>query len=390
MSDLLCNIKSLGQVRTARGQLAPWKNDLLQECERIKEGITRFVFSNVTDAVLERYVQYHQTGIIELADRLQPFLAEPGGDNERDEIINFFASQLFLLLGYIERFFTKYFNNEEKLPQAYRGLILREMSGAIDALITSVNERIVSEPLKKPVLGYLSALTSGSLPPNFNFRNLIYLKAFAEELTAMFAATDVPNWDAELSSKLIYLNFNHLSFLSYLQNWIRGEAEQAESREKFRELLLRYLSDFKGLKCKPGYSYHPEWPEIKVMVESWIQDEMLIFSPNVQPEAAHSKYDEDDKLLVQFSVAQLALVIRLLYEEGCFGNASVTDVLKFTARHYRSKRQQQISPGSLSKEYYAIAQVTAAFVRGLFQDMIVRINKSYFPVWGLLTALLLY
>lgn len=390
MSDLLCNAESPGLPLGATEQLSIWKNDLLEECEHLKESVTRIVFSNITEAALERYIQYHQAGMIELADGLQSHLDKVHADSQRREALDFFIFQLFQLLGFFERFFTKYFNNEERLPEAYRRLVVREMSGSIDRLCGSVNERISSEALKGCVLDYLQSFISGILPPNFNFRDLIYLRTFLEELEALFLAADVSNWDAELERKLVYLNFNHLSLLSHLQDRVRAELDQVESAEKYRQLLLGVMIDYKSRKNKPGFSYHPQWPDIKAMVESWVQDEMLIYPPPCALEVSKSKNEEDDKLLLQFSVAHLALITRLFYEEGCFGNASVTDVLKFTARHYRSKRQQQISASSLSKEYYSIGQATAALVRSLFQSMIGRINKSYFPVLSLLAVLVLY
>ena len=291
--------------------LPPGKSELQQEFERIKESITRTVFSNITEVVLERYVQYHQAGVIELADQLQSFLVKASPDEQTSLVIDFFISQLFLLLGYIERFFGKYFNNEEKLPEAYRGLIVRELSGTIDALCASVSRHIVSEPLKASVLAYLESFNSGNLPPNFNFRNLAYLKTFIEELTGMFLSAGTHDWDTELSAELIYVNFNHLAFFSYLQASVKSELEQADSAEKYRQRLRQFLSDFKSRKSKPGFSYHPQWPDLKAMLESWIQDEMLVFSPGVLPEMVQAKNEGDEKLLLQFSVAQLALLIRL-------------------------------------------------------------------------------
>jgi hypothetical protein len=53
-------------------------------------------------------------------------------------------------------------------------------------------------------------------------------------------------------------------------------------------------------------------------------------------------------------VAQLACLIRALFDAGVAASDTLTAVFKFCTLHFTTMRQQMISPGSLSKEYYSI------------------------------------
>lgn len=85
------------------------------------------------------------------------------------------------------------------------------------------------------------------------------------------------------------------------------------------------------------------------------------------------------KLPLKLSVAQLACLLRLFYEEGMYPAAGIAEVIRFTAAHYQTKRQEQVSTGSLSKEYYGTSQATAASCLELLEKMIRQLRKNFFP-----------
>jgi len=365
-----------------------------KECGRISEALTKAIFTTAKENLVERYIQYHQTGLIELADQLQTYLPgvaanvnEP--DSEITEMIRSFISQAFNLLNYIERFFSKYFNLDAKIPDAYRLIAFTEMSEPIELVITRLEEHIQPKELKECITLYLRSFSYPRFPANLNFRNLIYLKEFVRELLDVFSSADVKDWEQKIMMTLIYLNFNNLDFFNYYQTAIKTETDLTDSREDYLKTLTRSLTVIKNLQTKPSFTYHPSWPTIKQMLESWLNDEIAIA---VMPGAITGQHGVvaaqifTEKQILNLSVAQIACLVKLLYEEGFFGTTSISDILKFIVAHFRSKRQQQISYGSLSKEYYSIDQVTAAVLKDYLTRMIAKINKTYFPVVAVICA----
>ncbi|WP_426671973.1 hypothetical protein ACPPVU_12120 [Mucilaginibacter sp. McL0603] len=366
-----------------------------KECGRISEALTKAIFTTPKENLVERYIQYHQTGLIELADQLQSYLPPDGPpekewSSENTAIVRLFISYVFRLLNYIERFFSKYFSLEARIPDAYRLIAFSEMSEPIESLLLKVDDHIGSGNLKECLSVYLRSFSVQKFPAHLNFRSLIYLKEFVSELLDVFGSPDVKDWEQKIAMMLIYLNFNNLDFFAYYQAGIKAELDLADTRDDYLKVLTRSLSSVKSRQTKPSFSYHPSWPTVKQMLESWLNDEIaLAVIPNsvTGPHTSIAVERIMEKQILNLSVAQIACLVKLCYDEGVFGNASISEVLKFVVLHYRSKRQQQISYGSLSKEYYSISQVTAAVLRDYLSRMIVRINKNYFPVVAAICAI---
>ncbi len=362
------------------------KVQITLEAERLTEVMTRAIFSLEKEKVVERYVQYHQKGIIDLADQLLPHFASYEGLPNAGQVrpvIQHFISTLFKLLNFIERYFSKYFSLDEKIPDSYRQLSSGELSAPITAVLNLAEARTGSAALVSCLYSYLAPFCTLSYPEKLNYRSLIYLKGFTAELKQVLDLQEIKDWELKIWKTLIYLNFNHLAFLTYYQDKISLELQDAGSDEHVVHTLQYYLSLVKSLQTKPGFSYDPAWPSVKIMMETWLTDQIAMCGiPSSAPFGTAPKTNESsEKMSLNVSVAHLACLIRLLFEENFFTTASLTDILKFISKHYRSKRQEYISQGSLSKEYYSINQVTAAMVRDLLHRMIASINKNHFPVW---------
>jgi hypothetical protein len=389
--------EQLAAFDAGRRDLPLWKASVESESVRIKDSWTTAIFTAAKDNIIERYIQYHQTGIIEFADLLQSYHDILKGDNEesipfRDvtvELIRWFISQLFELLNYIERFFSKYFNLESKIPETYRAISFQELSDIIKELQRQLSDMQVEILLQSSIHDFLNSIV---LPQTMiTFRKLIYLKEFLKELSSVFIQTERGDWDNQISMALLYLNYNHLGFFSYYQDLVNLELADADNNEQHIEILMRYLSIIKAAQLKPAFSYNPEWPTIKLMLETWLNDEiatrMLAGKKDFNGAGAKHSY-KPEKLPLNISVAQLALIVRLFYESGHFAIANIKEILRFIALHYESKKQQHISTGSIHKEFYSVTQVTAAVVRDMLLKMVDIINKRYFPVIFVVCAII--
>jgi hypothetical protein len=384
MADLLAPVR-----QTGGGFQIPdhFEQAVEKEVTRICDALTSALFSSARDDVLERLVQHHQTVAIHLADKLYQWLQRSTAgphSNIREQLIRHLISQLFRLLDYFERYFSKYFNLDSKIPEQYGMLSARELAGQLAHLLGLLGA-ISDEILKNCLAGYLGPFAQGATVSPMSYRELIYLKTYIGEISGVLEKARDPEPEADLIVALYYLNFNHLAFFTYCQQRFRGEAAAARSAKEYAAMISTALAALRSTRTKPGFYFHQDWPGIKEMMETWLRDELEIAMASqktINPSSQVIAIADEEKIELQLSVSQIACLTRLFYEEHIFPEASVIDLLKFVSRHYRSKRQQQISHGSLSKEYYGISQVTAAVVRDLLQRMVSRINKLYFPVWA--------
>ena len=359
-----------------------------QEITRICDVLTNALFYPIKDHVLERFIQHHQTAVIDLADKLNSWLQQPVpctvNNLKRDLLIRHFISALFRLLDYFERYFSKYFNMDSQLPEPYGMLASVELAGPVSKLqgkLVTLND----QELRSCLSAYLQPFVTASAFPAVSYRELVYLKVLVKELTGALEKAPEEEQEAGVMAMLYYLNFNNLAFFSYCQHRFRNEAAATASGKDYTDLVMAAIAATRSIQAKPGIYFHQEWPGIKEMMESWLRDELeaaTLDFKSVNPSSQAISGTDEEKMELQLSVSQIACLTRLFYEENVYPGTSVTDLLRFISKNYRSKRQQQISNGSLSKEYYGVNQVTAAVVRDLLHRMVLRINKLYFPAWA--------
>lgn len=361
---------------------------LEKEITRVCDALTNALFYPIKDHILERFIQHHQTAAIHLADKLHGWLQQPEpyaiNDPKRELLIRHFISGLFGLLDYFERYFSKYFNMDSKLPEPYGILASGELAGPVGKL-QGMLAALTDHELSGCLSGYLQPFVTALSFPDISYRELVYLKVLVKELTGALEKATAEEREAGLIAMLYYLNFNHLAFFAYCQQHFRNEAAAVTSAKDYTDLVMAAITATRSIQAKPGFYFHQEWPGIKEMLESWLRDELeaaALDFKSVHPSSQVTNGTDEEKMELQLSVSQIACLTRLFHEENLYPGTSVTDLLRFIARHYRSKRQQQISIGGLSKEYYSINQVTAAVVRDVLQRAVLRINKLYFPVWA--------
>jgi hypothetical protein len=379
----LCETLRAGNPEPAgeeSGHYGESKKRIDAECGRIKEAFSGAIFTTAGDQVIERYIRHHQASMADLSDYLQEFIPARGDNSpEYSELIGYFTDRLSGLLRHTEKFFGKYFDKDAVMPAALRLTALRELNDPINQMLKSVAARVHAPALCESLTDYLQHMARN--PGGLRYRDIAYFSEFLRELAELFGRRSAVDPDLKLCYKLIGLNFNHLGFYLYCQETIQREIDHASSARDQVSLFQHSLNLIQSIPAKPSYSYDPALPNIKTMLCDWIREETRVCEAAAQNADAPQIVDSSGKLPFNHSVAQIACLIHSLYDENCFSGSSITDVLRFAASNFRSKRQQQISFGSLSKEYYSVSQVNAAVMRDLFQRMTAKINKQYFPVW---------
>jgi len=371
---------------TAEDNYAFDEQAVAEECLRILHALDEAVFSSVPEDTVKRYIRYHQSGIAQLAGkvalRCPADLLEnnPGANSAR-----FLRLQLFSMLDHIQRFHTAYTDPDIIIPKGYLAAMHPELGPGTEKLAHLVRSFSGNPLFKECLLDYLDIFSSASQPPYLRFGQLSYYRYFLQELTAFFEGQPRPD-DQLLQSALIRLNFNHLGFLACFQQSLKNKASQAASPGACLDIFSSAQRQLVYLHPLVPFCFDPSWPSIHTMIGNWLEEEMALAPTRYQGVIAPSSTPSSEKIPLNFSVASLACLTRLLFEEGFYAMDNITDILKFTAKHFHSKKQLHISPGSLSKEYYAITQVTAANVLDLLKRMSARVTRKYFPACAALSA----
>ncbi len=347
------------------------------ECirEQITSGWKNTVFSDRSDASVRRYFSFHLEVIRRLSDNLFKLQREFPGESCYYEL----QQSVLSLLDYLISFFPVHFDKSINAPIAFCKAFVNDLKAQAGELYAHIDDTEPDNLLYQPVKGYLLQMISDSDHCSYTFHDLFYFKRFVANLLHHFTAGAKAPLD--LLGQLIAMNFNHLQvFTAAAALWTDNLPERDLPEDRLAALFA--LKSRFGPAIANTASYSAEWPSLVVMLSGWLGEEiaasetyLILSSKAVQPVTTLNK------LTLDLSVAHLAAVLRVMVQEGLFKAAALADIFRFAASHLRTRRQEVISAGSLSKEYYSVSQVTAAKVRDRLLKMTSRIDHDFFPAF---------
>jgi hypothetical protein len=198
------------------------------------------------------------------------------------------------------------------------------------------------------------------------------LKRLADEI-ALFLSEEAIT-AADLDGLFIRLNFNHPKFIGYqTEKWLDELKNKDTVNEKILCLRL-YLKELRQLTALPNWYYLKDVVSAKEQLINWIQEEIeflvnkqAFFKETVLEE---QKMESTKKMHTSLSVSQLACFIRLLVENKTITNVNQTEIIKFFALHFSTKKSAHISSIHLRSEYYQTDVTAVESIKGLLLDLV--------------------
>jgi len=350
--------------------------ELSEICDELRQTWRETAFSTMPDYALKRYFSFQLESIRDILDTSSFPELHDQGHPVKDELIS--------LINYQFQYFKNHLDADLVSPRLYRIYKLASLDRIVNDLMQKLKHSAIDEKLRNIVESYLEEMRRMDPAIYDTYHSLNYFEKFMSELLRLNLVT----LGAEdlLILKLINLNFNHAGFYSYLRNKICMEIAHLD-----KVAAIQLLEMEKGAivhRLHDNLIYDKAWPGITEMLSAFLNEEIQ----KINALSSLVPYDRQapvTKLNLDLSVAHLALLIKLFFEENFLKNNTLTSVFKFVSRNYSTKRQLNISPASLSKEFYSVNQVTAAVVRDMLQKMIARINRTFFPVLAVISTAIL-
>lgn len=349
------------------------------ECQRIKKVWTELLFSDTKDQIIKRYVWFQQQILLDLADKVYQQIQNAKQSASQSNYSNQTISEVLLerlleLKDFQVQYFNTYINQETKIPDAVIPGIKKKMAEAAEKLSASMQYIELDVQLKACIRDYLDGISTMDIFTPMNYRSAEYFFQFTETLSVTIAFEDSLDLTHSVTEALFYLNFNHSSFCQwYLDNLTMKSSTLMESDQL--PMLKRQLLVLKTRPVMLTVIFNPDLMPVNNLLENWLKE-------YIKEKSNHQDILETDishKIELKLTVAQLTLLIRLLYEEGVFAMKNIAGLLRFFSKNFMSKKQEHISYGSMNKLYYSSDQFTGYAVRELLLKMIAKINKMFFP-----------
>jgi hypothetical protein len=241
------------------------------EVERIKQTLIYEVFHFEDERHLERYIQYHQQSLIRLMDRTNIILEARPQDSERPRIL---YSALDELLSFVERHFTKYFDQDAKAPEGYLMLARKDARENMKKFKNILTELGADPTLADLVLRVLHKIAESSTDKGTTYRKILYAKEVAKEINRMSTVTLPANVNESLRQLMYYLNYNSTKVVTYHAHYISSLLDAAETRTEKIEKLSLIFKEVSQAQVRPGIGYNLHSSPLKNQLCEYISVEL--------------------------------------------------------------------------------------------------------------------
>jgi hypothetical protein len=347
------------------------------EVERIKKTLIHEVFTFEDERHLERYIQFHQSVLIGLLDKLD---RSSQVKSVRQEFFKLVYTHVDQILRFIERHFAKYFDQDAKAPDGYLSLASKDAQESMDLLGKSFTDRNADEKIVFLLLHVLQNIVDSVSDRDITFRQVMYAKEMRKELFRLLERKPTRDLNEELRQIMYYLNYNSVKVITYHAHYISALVDSAETRTEKIEKLSWVLKNISQAQVKPEIRYNQQAPALKDQLMEFITVEME-YQERLQRLNAPASQRPDSplsgfKLKFEASLAQLAYLIKIFLETKLISNNNLTHILQFLAASAITKRSETISFTSFRTKFYNVELGTKQSVRGMLTSMIHYIDKS--------------
>ena len=353
---------------------------LQQEVERIRQKLIHEVFTFEDERHLERYIQYHQQALIRLLDKSDALLQE--GPPTTREFHRVCCEVLTGLLEFVERHFSKYFDQDAKAPQVYLALVRKEARANSRKLQHQLLDLKADTHLVGLMLMAVQKMADTRPEKGTTYRKIMYAREVQKELFRLLQRLQLSQADVneELRQLMYYLNCNSIKVITYHAHYINTQLEKADTRAGKLETLSLLLKTIGQAQVKPGIGYNPQALSLKSQLMEYITVEME-YHERMQQLVTRNPDPPGDfmsgfKLKFEASVSQLAYLIKLLLETKIISNTNFTQLFQFIVRFVQTKKSEAVSFGSLRAKFYNVETGTRESVRHLLVTMINHIDRG--------------
>ncbi|WP_310391912.1 hypothetical protein [Hymenobacter sp.] len=363
-----------------------YHTQLLDEAARLHRALPACALLRPDTAAVTRYVQQHQRTLQNLLTHVRQYL-EPARRADYYGTPQFYSLaevhqlmyvELEKLLAYFEQSFPEHLNLTT--PLSYRRLIqaLADVQTPLAAVLLALHSAEgLPEPLLAPVRECLNCLLITVQDTSLSYQDLLYPRLLLRELHSRLQR----GWSLtpeNLGRLLLRYNFNAPQFFRLVKDYVRAEAEAAGDQLADQvPVILRYLTRYRQLQPATEVAYVPTLPPLRTQLINWLEAEHEYLSHLVQATnaSAPAAASEAARILTPLSVAQMAQLLRTLYDAGVFGQASQRDLFKMLATNFRTARQERISEKSLAANFYNSEEGTRQAVEKLVAKMLQSVRQ---------------
>lgn len=329
-----------------------WQQTFIQESATEMEKLRTLLVKDFVDGAeqkkMEFLVQFNQGILIRLLDKLHQYRNSQAVSDKAILLYESISSHVRFILDFIEDYFTKYFDRNEKVPTSYLIPSKEEILHQLKRL-----QKLFA--INKTTDSFLTDLISTNFI-NFckdekrlvTYSELIYQKELVKELLSLHKPGKNDNFQKELEDKLICMNFNSTSFTDYLLERVNRWIEQATTSKNKMATIASFRRSITLICLRPSFALCSNCPNVKESILNTI-DKEFHFLQEVPEKQSPPVATEKALVHVQFRGTEIYLFHKAFIDAGGAPGETYKSILEKTAAYLSNKTKKGFSVESLQK-----------------------------------------
>jgi hypothetical protein len=171
--------------------------------------------------------------------------------------------------------------------------------------------------------------------------------------------------------RLIELGFNHYDFIKFVTDNLERESERISNSLYIQHLNEKWKEWKQCIICE-NRIFDKELEPAHVSLMNWLDSEIQFYKVKLEQDESA---DQKEKLEVDLSVSQLALMTRLFHESTMSSKTSISEVASYVVENYRTQKSSSISLKSFKNNLYKLDDSTINEVKSKLIEMVNRVNE---------------
>lgn len=180
---------------------------------------------------------------------------------------------------------------------------------------------------------------------------------------------------------LIRHNFNSPAFFRYWISRCNEALTDASGLHRQLDTLIAWEDRLNNIRPSATLGWLPEDQSIYVQFKEFLREKKAYINQRIKLRRAELRDEKlaesAGKVMVNLSVAQFSLFIRLFMEKGVLPKENMGAMFVYFVTHFRTPKTPSISSESLQKKSTDVEYATAKKVKGYLIGMVNWINERY-------------
>ncbi len=329
-----------------------WQKSFIQESEAEKEKLRTLLVKDFVDGAkqkkMEFLVHFNQGILIRLLDKLHLYRSSSAVPEKAILLYESVTKDVSFILNFIEEYFTKYFDRNEKVPATYLIQSKKEILQQLEFLqqLFEIN-KVAGTLLTNIIVSNFIKFTNDEKSPT-TYSELIYQKELLKELLMLHKFNKEVGFEKAVEEKLIYMNFNSPLFVDHLSSQLNKQVKQVTSDKVKVSILAGFQRTLSLIHTRPSVALHSEYPNIK---KTGLEiAEKIMHLLNTSPESNSSPAPFEKVLVhVQFKGSEIYLFHKAFIDAGGAPGETYKSIMEKTAAYLSNKTKKGFSVESLQK-----------------------------------------